>query len=129
MPQTSNLLRRTDAMLLVIDVQERINAVMVDQGHLDPDLRIAFSRNEDGTRRHAFVVDTVPLVGPALFQETDSGEFAADLSSEVAADLQRLTEDHLGERLAILVEGEVVATPVIQEAVTASQVVAVLDLP
>jgi nicotinamidase-related amidase len=34
MPQTSNLLRRTDAMLLVIDVQERINAVMVDQGHL-----------------------------------------------------------------------------------------------
>jgi len=29
-----NLLRRNDAALLVIDVQERINAVMADQGHL-----------------------------------------------------------------------------------------------
>ena len=34
MTQRSNLLRRDDSMLLVIDVQERINAVMVDQGHL-----------------------------------------------------------------------------------------------
>ena len=34
MTQSPNLLRRDDAMLLVIDVQERINAVMMDQGHL-----------------------------------------------------------------------------------------------
>ena len=34
MTHRSSLLRRDDAMLLVIDVQERINAVMADQGHM-----------------------------------------------------------------------------------------------
>ena len=34
MPHPSSLLSRSDAVLLVVDVQERINAVMVDQAHL-----------------------------------------------------------------------------------------------
>jgi len=34
MSRSSNILRQTDAMLLVIDVQDRINAVMADQSHL-----------------------------------------------------------------------------------------------
>jgi nicotinamidase-related amidase len=34
MAPTTNLLRRGDVVLVVVDVQERINAVMADQGHL-----------------------------------------------------------------------------------------------
>jgi nicotinamidase-related amidase len=34
MAQATDLLARSDAMLVVVDVQERINAVMADQGHL-----------------------------------------------------------------------------------------------
>jgi nicotinamidase-related amidase len=34
MLHTSSLLARTEAVLVVVDVQERINAVMADQGHL-----------------------------------------------------------------------------------------------
>jgi nicotinamidase-related amidase len=34
MAQATDLLRRDEAVLVVVDVQERINAVMADQGHL-----------------------------------------------------------------------------------------------